>query len=100
MFWLIVRQYRYFFSQRQHSGVIEWSLERCSCVAVLPLSIYVPDGLSGVWIKLKLYLAQRLCYCSVVCVISYLLQDLTMVCLFFVLALNVTEAISLCKGTC
>ena len=43
----------------------------------------MPDRLPGVWIYLKLCLGQRSCYCSVVCVIPSLLQDLTTVCKFF-----------------
>ena len=57
----------------------------------------MPDGVTGVWIDLKLCSGQRFCYCSVVCVIPSLLQDLTTVYIFFVLALNVTDVISLGK---
>ena len=61
----------------------------------------MPDGLSGVWIDLKLRSGKRFCYCYVVYVILSLLQDLTTVCIFlFVLALNVTDVISMCKDIC
>ena len=70
------------------SNSAQWC-QSCSYVVVLSLSTEVLDGLSGVWTDLKLCSGQ----CS-------LLQDLTTVYIFFVLALNVTDVISLCKDIC
>ena len=77
MFSLMFRQHRHLLTQTQHSGV-------------------VIEHVSACWVAR----CQHFCYCSVVCVILSVLQDLTTIYIFFVLALNVNDVISLCKDIC
>ena len=92
MFWLMFPQYRHMLAQTQHSGVSVVLMLLCCHWAGTCLMGWLVSGLtwncSG----------QCFCYCSVVCMIPSLFQDLMTVYIFFVLALNITDIILLCKN--